>query len=1779
MNAAYKYWDRTGNYPHIYACLDPVVVKQHREAIERLLDEPSISEFFLHEAIFEELPHLRGHPKITARDEFMSRTGAIPVSSMSNYKQTTGVLATRFCIEKGFHELCLLGIDCNYVERLSQSEAGEGHELTIKGDVKRNPNYFFDNYQENNEKYQVPNPQIHSGNLHLQSFVALRDDIARSSAKVEITVGSRTSLLSRFNIFPYEDVYETLGLRRLSAIAVPLMPHELDGFLERLQTWVDPKLVPSFNAVSGVALHVFMSCATDVEIEEKIRERAKQLPWLARYFKKLRVTFLKLDPKIDYYVRGNSLNLFCNKSGPNIFWLSMMACCRDYENTLLLEADCVPVRAGWLDALERAVADCPPGTWVIGANYHGPTMTAPVNGFHINGNAIYATGDREFQDYLNGDFLRTLKWLAENVSNSVAYDVAFSLGMHNYQEIQKQIGVNLRKYAWRYTFTPVIRNISGQIETETAGTVDIMQEVRDDVSMYLCHGQPALRWLETEFANLNSFYAEGDEAVREIRVNSVGSLTKFVTWKNLGFGQAQATLHEGQAQWPDEIKVHIGGNIAPSNNGILELNFILPTSLDFKHVNAISVLESGEKSTLEFELMRSAQTVTMRLISINAASLKDVSLEITLSIKDKSASIRHEVAGLRFLQYPANSAPLELVATSKKQEAADLEDTWGEWIGRNQSELQKRYAFIECVQESVAPTLKDITTTGPHTFVDGFLAVPVANDSKVRLRFGTRPNRKNQQDVKLAVTLTAETDCDVVLGGKAFGYSIVEQKRTLRALEQTEIPLEFLLSPAHSTDFFVSVEIHAACQDTSMPTPKLRIEKIKILQTPQFTTPPKPTRFISVNPDAESFFGHFLNYEARLGRALRNNGQPHLIAGPIDAEPKVYEAHPEMAKVFSCRTNTLYSKSAGKAVAGLDTFATELDSYLSSLDHSVPSQLFMYCGSLEIAGVLENLAHKYPSCTFAISLYYLSWLDLTDNGLQNYWKPRLAKMSANPQIRLIVPSPELAKEMRKGFDVKTEVLPHPTTTFHDDEIGKLNAGGGEDGRKTVVFPGNLRGGKGFDLTKEALLQLIEGGVEDLRLRVRFPPADSVNKSRQAFFDQIRDHVEIMDSYLSEDEFRDLLLSADLVALPYTPDRFSNRTSGLLIDSLLLGVPSVVIDDTWLAGKVRELGFGEVVEEDGKALTDGIRAAVANLSDLKKAALTARDTYVQENSWDALVSFLKQAKPAVKLPQASSSQDSEASNRRLLIIGNGPSARLLAEAGFDKLPEGMDTWGTTAAYRYFEKENWWPTYYALADRKVVYHHRENFARLLDDPKVTTKKFFFSWKVSDSPRMELIAHSSTGSFSLKKAIELGYREIYLIGMEGAYVEEILESRFLTPEEIEERGFGVLNLSPAESKLLIIDQDPTYNPNYFFSGYQLKGDVYSLPQAHTHQANWDGVKSVAAEAGASVINLSKISKIDAFERRDIRSVFPYLPENCWSDFPDPFSDKAQHAKSLHEIVTRGFEKVDVDRWALALENAHGAVLRAKFTRPGVTEDRTLVASMSLTANVDVNLIAAFAREGRTPFEGRNRSIELKAHVPTTIDIAHEFSRRHKELKFQLSDFHFDTATMLEIKIANVALTESAESVIGRHEAEELTPRRAKLAFDEGNDSYALGIWLFLREIGVTNRYDDAIVKAAKRIGIPDAWSADALAKRLIRSPFPQDAVLLNEMKEIAQSETRLEANARIFLTKMATKLLLDQYEKSDIYENLKASEVTAALELLPNNDKVRSHFENVVNRKRSA
>lgn len=273
-------------------------------------------------------------------------------------------------------------------------------------------------------------------------------------------------------------------------------------------------------------------------------------------------------------------------------------------------------------------------------------------------------------------------------------------------------------------------------------------------------------------------------------------------------------------------------------------------------------------------------------------------------------------------------------------------------------------------------------------------------------------------------------------------------------------------------------------------------------------------------------------------------------------------------------------------------------------------------------------------------------------------------------------------------------------------------------------------------------------------------------------------------------------------------------------------------------------------------------------------------------------------------------------KSILLIGNGPSIIELIEHGLKKLPTDLDTFGMGAAYRYFERVNWWPTYHAWCDTKVVHSHRQAFKRIAEDPDIPLKNLYLSIPVSKSNRLVQVPHSSTGDFCFRKSVELGYSTIYFIGIEGDYVEEIAESRALTSLEYDELGFGDAfpyyqrsypELKNAEEifrqHLRVITKTPKQNPNYFFDDYQQKGDIYSLPRTQTHVNAWAKTAVAARNSGVATFNLSHTSKIVDFPKITLKGALqrvfdeatekrPIVPFNYPIEVPKPLSASQRSA-----------------------------------------------------------------------------------------------------------------------------------------------------------------------------------------------------------------------------------------------------------------------------------------------
>jgi len=216
------------------------------------------------------------------------------------------------------------------------------------------------------------------------------------------------------------------------------------------------------------------------------------------------------------------------------------------------------------------------------------------------------------------------------------------------------------------------------------------------------------------------------------------------------------------------------------------------------------------------------------------------------------------------------------------------------------------------------------------------------------------------------------------------------------------------------------------------------------------------------------------------------------------------------------------------------------------------------------------------------------------------------------------------------------------------------------------------------------------------------------------------------------------------------------------------------------------------------------------------------------------------------------------------MGNG---RSLKDVNFDKLRD-VDTFSLNAAYRMYDKLDWWPTYHGCFDYVVTKSHLKNFKQLSESDN-PIKRFFYLQQVSNNPRVQKITlkrnnkwNSCEADFSTfsnggnsgvnacQVAVCLGYTKIILIGVDCNYVEIIPEAKRVDNH-------------------LKIEKLPDNNPNYWFDDYQQPGDRYNVPNTKIyHTEPWIKFSEKAKLNGIDIVNCSPVSTLECFTKSSLES-----------------------------------------------------------------------------------------------------------------------------------------------------------------------------------------------------------------------------------------------------------------------------------------------------------------------
>ena len=242
-------------------------------------------------------------------------------------------------------------------------------------------------------------------------------------------------------------------------------------------------------------------------------------------------------------------------------------------------------------------------------------------------------------------------------------------------------------------------------------------------------------------------------------------------------------------------------------------------------------------------------------------------------------------------------------------------------------------------------------------------------------------------------------------------------------------------------------------------------------------------------------------------------------------------------------------------------------------------------------------------------------------GLPAAWQTVRADRVLARKVHFYSDTSALAEQYDALFAERvTGVLPIPHC-LPDAEPAPAAAGPAR-----IVYLGNARSEKGFHLLPDLVEALWSSHVATGRARFVLQcnhamslEEVTIDRARKRLAAYPEAQVQLIDRQLDVAAFQALLFSADLVLLPYRADLYRRRSSGILIQAAVAGVPVVVPAESWLDDAAVP---GAHVSFAGPAdLARAVAEALERLPELQAAARAAAPRVRDENDATALVEQL------------------------------------------------------------------------------------------------------------------------------------------------------------------------------------------------------------------------------------------------------------------------------------------------------------------------------------------------------------------------------------------------------------------------------------------------------------------------------------------------------------------------------------------------------------------------------
>lgn len=153
LNGAYRIYEKINWYPTYHGCFDQIVTDSHQENFAKLINTGKIKQHFYINNISDKSNFTHVNMQLYGTTKHVNKSTEDFKFFTDNGNSGANACSVGMCL--GYKKILLVGVDCNYVNFV-QGAAPWKTGLQIMKTPDKNPNYWFDDYQQKGDRYNIP---------------------------------------------------------------------------------------------------------------------------------------------------------------------------------------------------------------------------------------------------------------------------------------------------------------------------------------------------------------------------------------------------------------------------------------------------------------------------------------------------------------------------------------------------------------------------------------------------------------------------------------------------------------------------------------------------------------------------------------------------------------------------------------------------------------------------------------------------------------------------------------------------------------------------------------------------------------------------------------------------------------------------------------------------------------------------------------------------------------------------------------------------------------------------------------------------------------------------------------------------------------------------------------------------------------------------------------------------------------------------------------------------------------------------------------------------------------------------------------------------------------------------------------------------------------------------------------------------------------------------------------------------------------------------------------